>query len=56
MERSDLLLWMIAKSEAPVENGGLSHYLQGFKHPKLVVQDFFHQQKITILFGIIRPA
>jgi hypothetical protein len=27
MERSDLLLWMVAKSESPVENGGLSQYL-----------------------------
>ena len=26
-----MVLWMVAKS--PVENGGLSHYVQGFNHP-----------------------
>ena len=35
------------KNPAPVEVGSLSHYLQGFIRPRVVVWDFSHQQDVA---------
>ena len=45
------LLWMVAKSESPVENGGLSLYSTGFQ--PLVVQHFAEINSMSVCQSLI---
>ena len=45
-----LLLLMEDIRRSPVEVGSLSHYLQGFIHPRVVIARYLNHQQFQILF------